>query len=54
MMVLVTRKFLVSSWSLWEPQEDKIIYGVKLAITEMETSILSRDLLLCGARELNP
>ena len=29
-------RFLVSSWRLWEPQEEKIVDGVKLAIPEME------------------
>jgi len=35
-MVLVIERFLVSSWSLWEPQEEKLVYGVKLAVSEME------------------
>ena len=34
--VLVIGRFLVSSWSLWEPQEEKIVHGVKLAVPEME------------------
>jgi len=26
----------VSSWSLWESQDKKIVHGVKLAVLEME------------------
>jgi len=26
----------VSSWSLWEPQEEKFVHGVRLAVSEME------------------
>ena len=35
-MVLVIGRFLVSSWSLWEPQDLRIVHGVKLAVPEME------------------
>ena len=44
----------MSSWSLWEPQEEKIVHGVKLSILEWRRSILSEDLLLGVAREQYP
>ena len=34
--VLVIGRFLVSSWSLWEPQDKKLVHGVELAVPEME------------------
>ena len=30
------RKLLVSSWSLWEPQEEEVVHGLKPAVPEME------------------
>ena len=30
------RRLLMSSWSLWEPQEEEIIHGLKPAVPEME------------------
>jgi len=51
----VIGRFLVSSWSLWESQEENIVHGVKLAVPEIKKrSILSEGLLFYGARELNP
>jgi len=33
---LCDRRLLVSSWSLWELQEGKIVHGLKLTVPEME------------------
>ena len=30
------RRLLVSSWSLWEPQEEEVVHGLKPAVSEME------------------
>jgi len=35
-IVLATRRFLVSSWSLWKTQKEKIVCGLKLVASEME------------------
>jgi len=50
--VLVIGRFLVSSWSLWEPQEWRLYTVWSSSFRRWRKSILSGDLLLCGAREL--
>jgi len=30
------RRLLVSSWSLWEPQEEEVVHGLKPAVPEMK------------------
>jgi len=30
------RRLLVSSWSLWEPQEEEVVHGLKHVVPEME------------------
>jgi len=35
-MVLVIGRFLVSSWRLWETQEEDVVHDLKLAVPEME------------------
>ena len=44
----------MSSWSLWEPQEERIVHGVKLAVPEMENDLISDHLLFGEAREQYP
>ena len=44
----------MSSWSLWEPQDEKFVHCVKLAVRRWRRSILSDHLLLGEARELYP
>jgi len=44
----------VSSWSLWEPQEEEIVHSLKPAVPEMEKGYSWWILALHDASELNP